>query len=301
MIPVGDYDGSTEREPSEDLDDDPEVVGAREPSNPTYYQSGIDASYRIPGAVSAHVWVGRHPDGAWLLLNYRRHRNWHATNSEKDCKLLDDTGTPTRSAEDDLVFEDLDSGELRVIAKIDWDSITWYEAWFRSARPDKGQAEWAKLDSQLRRWVDRELARTLSSTSHSVPVPAASVESRPATAAHVDAMSPPPGRAVPPAPAPLGPPTAARGWLARLFAFLFGSPTDSASLHETCSDVRDRERPRSTINYDLLGGKVCSRCRIWKPFSEFPSDRTHGASQGYRHCRCRACHSEVRRAKKRGW
>ena len=42
-------------------------------------------------------------------------------------------------------------------------------------------------------------------------------------------------------------------------------------------------------------GKICSKCRKWKPLSDFPKDRTHGESQGGRHCRCKLCHSEVRK------
>jgi hypothetical protein len=51
-------------------------------------------------------------------------------------------------------------------------------------------------------------------------------------------------------------------------------------------------------------GKVCSTCRTWKPLGEFPPDRTHGASQGGRHCRCRACHrakSKAIRSELREW
>ena len=39
-----------------------------------------------------------------------------------------------------------------------------------------------------------------------------------------------------------------------------------------------------------VDGKVCSTCRDWKPLAEFPSDRTHRPSQGFKHCRCTACH-----------
>lgn len=39
-----------------------------------------------------------------------------------------------------------------------------------------------------------------------------------------------------------------------------------------------------------IKGKVCSTCRKWKPLDDFPTDPTHGASQGGRHCRCKECH-----------
>lgn len=42
-------------------------------------------------------------------------------------------------------------------------------------------------------------------------------------------------------------------------------------------------------------GKECARCHVWKRLSEFYFDRTKGESQGFRHCRCKACHTEVRR------
>lgn len=48
---------------------------------------------------------------------------------------------------------------------------------------------------------------------------------------------------------------------------------------------------------DGVPGKVCSRCRIWKPLEEFPTDPTHGSSQGGRHCNCRQCHRETAREK----
>jgi hypothetical protein len=52
-----------------------------------------------------------------------------------------------------------------------------------------------------------------------------------------------------------------------------------------------------------VAGKVCSTCRKWKPLEEFPTDPSHGPSQGHRHCRCKECHrekSKERRAKARG-
>ncbi len=41
--------------------------------------------------------------------------------------------------------------------------------------------------------------------------------------------------------------------------------------------------------------KGCSICRKWGPLSEFPQDRTHGESQGGRHCRCKSCHGAKRK------
>ncbi len=37
-------------------------------------------------------------------------------------------------------------------------------------------------------------------------------------------------------------------------------------------------------------GKICSTCKQWKPLDDFPTDPTHGKSQGGRHCRCKSCH-----------
>lgn len=39
-----------------------------------------------------------------------------------------------------------------------------------------------------------------------------------------------------------------------------------------------------------INGKVCSTCRKWKPLDDFPTDPTHGPSQGGRHCSCKECH-----------
>jgi hypothetical protein len=44
--------------------------------------------------------------------------------------------------------------------------------------------------------------------------------------------------------------------------------------------------------------KICSTCRQWKPLADFPTDRTHGASQGHRHCRCRQCHRDAARTRR---
>lgn len=43
-----------------------------------------------------------------------------------------------------------------------------------------------------------------------------------------------------------------------------------------------------------IAGKVCGGCRTWKQLSDFPHDRTKGSSEGFRHCRCKACHARAR-------
>ena len=45
-------------------------------------------------------------------------------------------------------------------------------------------------------------------------------------------------------------------------------------------------------------GKICSTCDAWKPLSDFPAHRTHGPSQGGRHCRCLECHRVAARKKR---
>lgn len=47
-----------------------------------------------------------------------------------------------------------------------------------------------------------------------------------------------------------------------------------------------------------IKGKECSICHIWKPLEEFPTDPTHGPSQGGRHCRCKECHRSKEKLKK---
>jgi hypothetical protein len=37
---------------------------------------------------------------------------------------------------------------------------------------------------------------------------------------------------------------------------------------------------------------------IHKPLTDFPTDPTHGQTQGGRHCRCRACHRAAYHQKK---
>lgn len=49
------------------------------------------------------------------------------------------------------------------------------------------------------------------------------------------------------------------------------------------------------IERNGITGKFCSTCKIWKPLDDFPTDPTHGESQGGRHCRCRKCHREKAR------
>jgi hypothetical protein len=42
-----------------------------------------------------------------------------------------------------------------------------------------------------------------------------------------------------------------------------------------------------------IPGKICPHCDLWKPLVEFPSDSTNGASQGFAHCRCKACRAQA--------
>lgn len=42
-----------------------------------------------------------------------------------------------------------------------------------------------------------------------------------------------------------------------------------------------------------IDGKVSSTCEQWKPLMQFPTDRSKGPAQGYRHCRSRSCHASV--------
>jgi len=38
--------------------------------------------------------------------------------------------------------------------------------------------------------------------------------------------------------------------------------------------------------------KLCSCCKLWKPLSAFsPGDKSHGASEGGKHCECRSCNN----------
>lgn len=46
-----------------------------------------------------------------------------------------------------------------------------------------------------------------------------------------------------------------------------------------------------------IEGKICSTCKKWKILTDFPTDPSHGPSQGGRHCRCKVCH--CRKAKER--
>jgi hypothetical protein len=46
-------------------------------------------------------------------------------------------------------------------------------------------------------------------------------------------------------------------------------------------------------------GKVCSCCRMWKPLQDFsPGGKSHGRSQGGRHCECRACNAARHRRRR---
>jgi hypothetical protein len=53
------------------------------------------------------------------------------------------------------------------------------------------------------------------------------------------------------------------------------------------------------ITKNGVRGKICSTCRKWKPLIDFSTDPTKGPSQGGRHCRCRACHREKQRERRR--
>jgi hypothetical protein len=48
-----------------------------------------------------------------------------------------------------------------------------------------------------------------------------------------------------------------------------------------------------------VDGKICSLCRDWKSLNDFPHDKTHGPLQAHRHCRCKKCHSEVAKLKRK--
>ena len=48
-----------------------------------------------------------------------------------------------------------------------------------------------------------------------------------------------------------------------------------------------------------VDGKVCSTCQTWKPLTDYYPDQSKRESQGFRHCRCKACHSAAYYAKKR--
>jgi hypothetical protein len=46
------------------------------------------------------------------------------------------------------------------------------------------------------------------------------------------------------------------------------------------------------INKNGVSGKVCSSCDTWKPLEEFsPGGKSHGSSQGGRHCQCKSCNA----------
>lgn len=44
-----------------------------------------------------------------------------------------------------------------------------------------------------------------------------------------------------------------------------------------------------------IKGKRCSHCGKWKPLTDYYKDRSKGASQGFRHCRCKPCYKAGRR------
>ena len=46
-------------------------------------------------------------------------------------------------------------------------------------------------------------------------------------------------------------------------------------------------------------GKICSSCNLWKSLTEFsPGGRSHGPSQGGKHCWCKECHREAGRVQR---
>ena len=55
------------------------------------------------------------------------------------------------------------------------------------------------------------------------------------------------------------------------------------------------EQEKMIILKNGIEGKVCSTCRVSKPLSEYYRDRSHGPSQGGRHCRCKICYKRGRR------
>jgi len=45
-----------------------------------------------------------------------------------------------------------------------------------------------------------------------------------------------------------------------------------------------------------IEGKHCSTCGAWKPLTDFYRDSSHPPSQGGRHCRCKECYKDGRKA-----
>lgn len=73
-------------------------------------------------------------------------------------------------------------------------------------------------------------------------------------------------------------------------------------VNEPCSfnnifNFSQRATIMAIITKHGIDGKVCSTCKKWKALDDFPRDRTHGASQGGRHCRCKACHKAKRQTR----
>jgi hypothetical protein len=56
----------------------------------------------------------------------------------------------------------------------------------------------------------------------------------------------------------------------------------------------ERRQRVSVTERNGIEGKECAGCHVWKPLSEFYIDGTKGKSQGFRHCRRKACQAEVR-------
>jgi hypothetical protein len=48
--------------------------------------------------------------------------------------------------------------------------------------------------------------------------------------------------------------------------------------------------------HDGIQGKYCSSCHAWKPLPDFYRDSSHPPSQGGRHCRCKPCYKDGRKA-----
>jgi len=45
--------------------------------------------------------------------------------------------------------------------------------------------------------------------------------------------------------------------------------------------------------------KLCSACAQWKPLTEFsPGGKSHGASEGGRHCECKVCNAARHRQRR---
>lgn len=55
------------------------------------------------------------------------------------------------------------------------------------------------------------------------------------------------------------------------------------------------------ISVNGVDGKHCTVCGMWKPLDDFPHDRTHGQSQGGKHCQCKRCQSEIRKLVRKGF